>query len=101
MSEGALPKSLYVKLTLLNVVAGVVFAMGFVDIWHLRHHRPHVLDREAGFVTPYTSHGVTYYLSQMDVAVLAGLFGLAVVLGVGGQIYLRNAKRKQVQAESR
>ena len=37
----------------------------------------------------------------MDVVILAGLLGLAIVLGVGGQIYLRNVKRKQVQAESR
>jgi hypothetical protein len=101
MSQGASPKGLFVKLTLLNAVAGIAFVLGFADIWYLRHHRPHVIDRAAGFVTPYTSQGVTCYLSQVDVAILAGVFGLAVLLAVGGQIYLRNAKRRPAEAASR
>lgn len=52
----------------------------------------------AGFVTPFAYKGATYYLSQADIVILGGLFGLAILGMVGFHIYFLKTMRKAREA---
>lgn len=90
----AAPKNFSAKIMIYSSVGTILVFADVLYFLYIQHHRPHVPDAAAGFVTRFSYKGVIYYLSQTDVVILAGLLGAAVVSMVSFQVYLWKVRRK-------